>query len=306
MQFLTIAALVATASASVNVFNMNSTCDESQPKVRVVNRCPYKVHLWSVLKGQGCPGDDGVVLEQGAFYQENYRVDGDTGVSIKISKGPQCKIGELLQLEYFIETNQPGYNYNYLDVSYVDGGNKCPTKHEGYYLQVGNIDGQYMANDANEICPVLSCNSAESCAAMSYINPDDRQTKSCDSKADMNFYMCGGDAPGSENYTPAPVSSAEPISSSEKAKPTSQEVKPSSSSEEVKPTSVVVASSAKVEQPSISDAYNVIAAAAVTSAPEQPNAPNVKTQLEVVYVTKYEYVNAKRSEHGHRHQHFRA
>ncbi|PSN69258.1 hypothetical protein BS50DRAFT_336972 [Corynespora cassiicola Philippines] len=301
MQYLTVAsaaALVGLSSASlldvsVTSFNLNSSCIESEPKVRIFNRCDYPVHLWSVLKGMGCPSEEGVELKKGDFYQENFRpaVNG-IGTSIKISKTKQCKGVDCVQLEYYPEVSNPAFAYNYLDVSYVDClGGDCPTKTEGYYLKSGNQDGKFKANSVNEICPILSCSNADECATMSYILPDDRQTKSCDLDADLDFYMCGGEAPGeeSEETTPAPSSS-----SAEKETP-----KPSST-EAAEPAYTAPSSSSSAE----AEVY-VAAAPEVTPAPaESPKEPKVKT--EVVYVTEYEYTYAKRHAHGHRHQQFRA
>ncbi|KAF2792162.1 hypothetical protein K505DRAFT_56853 [Melanomma pulvis-pyrius CBS 109.77] len=206
MQLLAIAsaaALIATASAapSANAFNLNSTCIESEPKVRIYNRCPYSVYLWSVLTGPGCPTGDGAVVAPGEFYQENYRpAVGPIGTSIKVSKDETCDPEKLLQLEYFIETTKPGYNYNYLDVSYVNCAltKTCPTASEGFYLKSGNVDGKFAANSLNNICPILSCGSWAECSKVAYVNWDDVQTKSCDPSADLDFYMCGSEAPGDE------------------------------------------------------------------------------------------------------------
>ncbi|ORY09529.1 hypothetical protein BCR34DRAFT_602788 [Clohesyomyces aquaticus] len=279
-KFITLAsaaALVATASASASAFNLNDTCNESQPLARVHNRCSYPVHVWSVLKGQGCPADDGAIIEPGQFYQENYRpaVNG-IGTSIKISKTSQCKgNGGITQLEYYIETEKPGFNYNYFDVSWVDcTTGDCPSGTEGFYLKSGNVNGQFKADSNNEICPIISCSDRASCSKFAYIDAYDRQTKSCDPKANIDFYMCGSEAPGKKSDKPAPIA---PAASSYKA--------PASS-------------------PSIA-AYSVqeAKAAAITPAPVQEKSKlHIKT--EVVYVTKY--AEAKRHEHAHRHQHFKA
>lgn len=266
----TAAALYTTASAiSAAAFNGNATCDESKPKVRVFNRCSYPVYLWSVLKGQGCPSDSAVKLETGGFYQENFRepVDG-CGISLKLSKTTTCGADSTAQLEYFLEKTNPGYNYNYLDMSYVNCGSKdCPTSDSGYYLKSGNTKPGQMKNEVNEICPILSCSGFEDCAKFSYINPDDRQTKSCALDAPLDLHLCGSEAPGSE---PAAPSKAAPAP--EKPKPTA------------------------VYTPKVEAAPPVVTPAA------EPQ--HIKT--EVVYVTQYDYVNAKRHVHGHRHQHFRA
>jgi hypothetical protein len=283
------AALIATVSASpspatnAQAFNLNASTVDTLPKVRIFNRCPYKVYLWSVLTGLACPSGDGAVLETGDFYQENFRpAVGGVGTSIKLSKTQSCDPDRLLQLEYYIETTKPGYNYNYLDVSYVNAATTkdCPTSSEGFYLKSGNEDGKFASNGANTICPILSCNDWASCAKVAYVNWDDIQTKSCDPNANLDFYMCGGEAPGVEAPKPDPV--------------------PSSSPAKQLPPVVPSSAPAKVN--------DVVAAAIVTPAPAAP-APDkpIHVKTEIVYVTEIAYVNAKkRHEHGHRHQHFHA
>jgi hypothetical protein len=238
-----------------------------------------------------------VTLKKGETYSENYAKATDTqdgrGVSIKISKTEQCKGNDITQLEYFLD-NRPetpsSFQLNYLDVSYVDClDGDCPSKSEGYYLQVGSstVRSAKTTTD-NSWCPILSCHDAISCAKMSYILPDDIQTKTCDFDSSMDFYLCGSHAPSSGDDKPAPSPVPSPPSSSKKADtPT-----PS-------PTTKADAGEYKV------------AAAAVTPVAEIKDAaktPKVKTKI--VYVTAYEYVNAKRSEHAHaharRHQPFHA
>jgi len=222
-----------------------------------------------------------VTLKKGEAYNENLAKpeDGVTGISIKISKTQQCKGSDIVQLEYYLNTKDPQYSGNYLDVSYVDClGGDCPTKKEGYYLRSGNQKGEAKASAANTWCPVLACHDAASCAKISYIHPDDVQTKTCDLQSNMDFHLCGGDAP-TEDYGAVPASPAKPS-----------------------PTSV---------KETYGDKKFKVDAAAITNAPEvkEPAKPQkTKTQLEVVYVTAYEYVNAKRHAHGHarRHQPFHA
>ncbi|OAL47771.1 hypothetical protein IQ07DRAFT_601822 [Pyrenochaeta sp. DS3sAY3a] len=272
-------AMVATASARSAV-ELNKECKKSEPYARIVNRCDYPVYLWSVYKGDGCPTDQMVTLKKGETYNENYAepLGGDVGVSIKISKTKTCKPNDIVQLEYYLERNKGAFNFNYLDVSYVDClGNDCPTKKEGYYLQSGNQTGKVTASAANTWCPILACNDPVSCAKMSYILPDDVQTKTCDLDQNMDFYMCGGEAP-TEDYDSAPASADKPAATS--------------------------------TQDSYSENFKVDAAA-ITNAPEikEPEKGHkTKTHVEVVYVTAYEYVNAKRHAHGHarRHQPFHA
>jgi len=291
MQLITLAsaaALVATAAASpspasnAQAFNLNSSTVDTLPKVRIFNRCPYKVYLWSVLTGLACPSGDGAVLDTGDFYQENFRpAVGGVGTSIKLSKTQTCDPDRLLQLEYYIETSKPGYNYNYLDVSYVNAATTkdCPTSSEGFYLKSGNENGKFASNGANTICPILSCNDWASCAKVAYVNWDDIQTKSCDPNANLDFYMCGGEAPGAE-----PPAAPQPPAAPSSSRPKVDTPAPSSP--------------AKVEP---------VNAAAVTPAPAPvPNKP-IHVKTEFVYVTEIAYVNAKkRHEHGHRHQHFHA
>jgi len=270
-------------------YNNNASCKADKPKVRIFNRCSYKVNVWSILKEDGCPETEGAVVEPGDFYQENYRPDAATGVSLKISKTNKCKGGDITQLEYFLQ--QAGmYASNYLDVSYVDClSDDCPTKKEGFYLKSGNQNGNFLANVVNEICPILSCSSPSECAKVAYIKPNDRQTKSCNLKADLDFYMCGGHGPEEQGPEEGP------------------EEQPSYQPEPSKPApSPAPASSQAYQQPEPQYTPTEVNAAAITPAPaaETPKAPNVKT--EVVYVTQYDYVNAKRHAHGHRHQHFRA
>jgi hypothetical protein len=300
MQLITVlsvaASMAATASARSAV-TLNQECDTSKPMARVHNRCNYDVYLWSVYKGDGCPSNEMVTLKQGETYQENYQEpSGGVGVSIKISKTQECKGNDITQLEYFIQSNSPGFNYNYLDVSYVDcpsDSADCPTRQEGYYLVAGSQTGAVKASSANTWCPVMSCTDPTSCNKISYVLPDDVQTKTCEPDQNMDFYMCGGEAPGEESSSPSSAvkSSAAP-SSTEKA-----------SSSKVQATSAAASSTA--------DSYETefkVAAAAVTSAPQAEQVNNQKTKTEVVYVTAYETVNAKRHAHGHarRHQPFHA
>lgn len=297
--FLSTAVAVATVSADVarTAVNLQKSCDMSQPYARIINRCDYPVNIWSVFKGKGCPVDAMVTLKKGEVYAENYAVANDnfenTGVSIKISKTQECKGNDITQLEYFLDnrtsTEEP-FRLNYLDVSYVDCVSDCPTKKEGFYLSAGSSASRSVKTAADgSWCPTLACSDAASCAKMAYILPDDVQTKTCDFQSSMDFYMCGSQPPSGDD---TPVSSA-PASSSKKVE--TPAYKPATT---LKPViSSAVAYQAKV--------------AAVTNAPKIDDvikAPKVKTK--VVYVTAYEYVNAKRHEHAHaharRHQPFNA
>ncbi|KAL1598895.1 hypothetical protein SLS60_008039 [Paraconiothyrium brasiliense] len=294
------AALVATTAASnlaardAVVYNHNATCDTTKPLAKVVNRCSYPVYLWSIDKQYGCPDGSGLELKTGEFYQENFQDGTDGGISIKLSKFETCGGKDITQLEYKIEKADSAFAGNYLDMSFVDcTGNHedCPGRTDGFYLKSGNQDGLFKSAVNNEHCPIFNVYNADEAAKVSYINWDDRQTKYCNVEANLELYLCGGDAPSADdNYSAissaAPVSSAAPSSEleSSSAAPTS-----SSSSEEAPVPS------------STEDAYVVAAAAAITSAPVSSSPPVVKT--EVVYVT--EFVN-RRHAHGRRHQHFHA
>jgi hypothetical protein len=288
------AATVSAGAVGKTAVELNSECDLSKPYARIINRCDYDVHIWSVWKNMGCGDSEMVTLKKGGIYSENYQEPkgGDTGVSIKVSKTTQCTGSNIVQLEYFLEQRPEKEDFwgNYLDVSYVDClGGDCPTKKEGYYLAAGTHSARTAKASAdNSWCPILACHDAASCAKMSYILPDDVQTKTCDLKSSMDFYMCGSQAPDEDAEEPA---SSAPASSKKVEKPTP------------KPTTTADA------YPTKGGDYNVKAAAAVTPVAEvDVKEPKVKTK--VVYVTAYEYVNAKRSEHVHaharRHQAFHA
>lgn len=274
----TTALMASTVAARDSAVQLNAACKLDQPYARIVNRCDYPVHIWSVLKTIGCDSAGMVTLKKGEVYTENlYTSTESTGVSIKISKTQQCKGNDITQLEYHLnqEPGKEAWWNNYLDVSYVDClSDDCPTRQEGYYFVAGNQTGPAKASADNTWCPILACHDVVSCSKLSYVLPDDVQTKTCDVHSNMDFYMCGGEAP-TEEYGSSPAS---PVSS--------------------KPSVV-----------SIDDNYK-IKAAAVTPAPAVDSDSHIKTktQVEVVYVTAYEYVNAKRHAHGHarRHQAFNA
>ncbi|RYO01624.1 hypothetical protein AA0120_g1059 [Alternaria tenuissima] len=299
-------AVVATTSATIlrSAVSLNKDCDMEKPYARIINRCDYDVHLWSVYKGDGCPDDGMVTLKTGETYAENYpeSTDGKTGVSIKISKTKQCKGNDITQLEYFREmSGEKQYQYNYLDVSYVDcEGEDCPARKDGYYLVAGDQSGVNVASAGNTFCPVLSCHDVASCDKISYVLPDDVQTKTCALNQSMDFYMCGGEAP-SGDYGSSP--SEDESSSESSAEPSTSSTKQAEYSA-AKPTST----SASDEDSYTADIE--VAAAAVTPAPakQDENPYSGLTKTKVVYVTAYEYVNAKRHAHDHarRHQPFHA
>lgn len=288
-------ALVASTSATAarSAVTLNDNCNLANPHARIVNRCDYDVYLWSVFKGDGCPTDQMVVLKSGESYAENYDEDAATnvGISIKLSKTKQCKDGSLTQLEYYRALNKPEeFRFNYLDVSYVDCENgDCPTRQDGYYLVAGDQQGKAKASAANTWCPILSCSDQTTCDSMSYVLPDDVQTKTCQLNASINFYMCGSEAPNGDDSSSPSKPKPKPSSSSS----------PSSSPSPSKPESSSSPSATSTKK----DAY----IAAVTPSPSPTPSPTSQLiKTEVVYVT--EYVNAKRHAHDHarRHQAFRA
>lgn len=305
--FISAASAMVAGVSALGAVELNAKCNLNDAYARVINRCDYDVHLWSVFKGDGCPTTEMVTLKKGEVYNENLQdpKGGLTGISIKISKEKECKGSSIVQLEYFMEKLKPGFNGNYLDVSYVDcEGMDCPTREEGYYLVAGNQTGAFAASASNTWCPVMSCNDPASCNKISYVLPDDVQTKTCDLNQNMDFYMCGGEAP-TDDYesTPESSSAAPSASSTEKADSSTVTPTPTATS-----TSTTVASSSDEE--TYTEDFKV-AAAAVTTAPDAKAADNTNsglTKTKVVYVTAYEYVNAKRHAHDHarRHQPFHA
>jgi len=249
---------------------------------RVHNRCPYSVYLWSVKKDEGCDAGDMTTLKPGESYSEKYRDDYDeVGVSIKISKSNRCKglISaneniDITQLEYHINHASKDFHFNFLDVSFVDClGEDCPGR-DKFYLKSGNNGDARLATAGADgaVCPILKCSSKEECATMAYILPDDVQTKTCEPAADMDFYMCVDDP--EDGPTAEEPEEEEP----EKAEPTSIK-----------------------EAPKV--ANKAAAAPEVTPAPKDLPAKEKKIKTQVVYVTKYEYVNAKRDSHAHAHAH---
>jgi hypothetical protein len=278
--------------------NSNADLKSNLGVARVYNKCDKPVYLWSVKKDQGCDQSRMIKLEPGAApYEEKYRDEGDDiGVSIKISWTEQCKGSlargenvDITQLEYHIN-HAPGFNHNYLDVSFVDClGGTCPGR-DKFCLKSGNNGDDRLATAGADkaICPILKCNSKEECATMAYILPDDVQTKSCEPAADMDFYLC------SDSYE----HDEKPQKPKEEVKVEEEKPKSSSQPKEEKPaapTSIAVPSKA-----------HDVSASEITPAPEeQPQEPRVKT--EVVYVTEYATIEQKkRHAHGHRHKHFRA
>jgi hypothetical protein len=293
LQLAAAAALSVTVSANVKTYNFNSTCDEALPRARVINRCSYPVYAWSVDSDDSsndCGFQTPAIIEPGGIYQENYRKVAIGGVSIKLSKDEDCKSqGSITQLEYRIEDNSEGhkYDFNSLDVSYVDcTKGDCPTRQEGYHLISGNHDGKFAtAGVDSAICPIISCSSEAECAPHSYIKWDDLATKTCDNSANLDFYMCGGEAPGKE-VKPQPSKGY----TEEKPKPSKVPAykEPTPSSKEA-PAPVITAPAYVVDD---------IAGAGSTIQPQQvnENKVDVKTVYETVYAT------TTIQPHGYRHR----
>lgn len=298
MRFSTYASAAALAPALASAA-YHADLKEKLGFAKVHNRCPYDVHLWSVKADMGC--DTGVMktLKTGESYSERYRDDDtNTGVSIKISKTEQCKGNDITQLEYFINKDPAKlFYYNYLDISFVDCiDGDCPGR-EAYYFKSGNNGDERLATAGADkaICPILACDNFEDCGNPQaeshglynvYINWNDNATKTCEPAADVDFYLCvsSPDEESSEPEEKEPETEAPAPSSTE-------EEKPEPTSEEAEPTDADV---------------DVAGAPQVTPAPEVPAAGKSNIKTEVVYVTQYEYVNAKRHAHGHRHRNFRA
>jgi len=283
-----VAALSATVSANVKTYNFNATCNEAQPRARIINRCDYAIYAWSVDSddtSNDCGFQPPAIIKPGGIYQENYRKSAVGGVSIKLAKEEDClSQGSITQLEYHIEENSDGhkYDFNSLDVSYVDCQNEdCPTRQEGYYLVSGNHDGKFeTAGSDGAICPIISCSNAAECGPHSYINWDDVATKTCDNSANLDFYMCGGEAPGKETKpSKAPVA--------EKPKPSKAPVVEKPSTYEA-PAPTTTSAPAYV--------VDVAAAPEVTEAPQV-----VEDAVKTVYETVFAYTTVVPRAHRHRH-----
>jgi hypothetical protein len=290
MQYLTLAAitaLTATASAKVNIsFRNNATCDYEQPRARIVNRCPYDVYVWTVDSDHAydCRFDEPVVLGTGDAYAENFRPTSTGAVSIKISKNEVCEQHKITQLEY----NTKPEDYNFLDISFVDcETGECPGRKDGYYLQSGNQDGLYPSAEKNEHCPICVAHDELSAAKCAYVLPDDLQTKSCDKRANLDFYLCGSHAPGEEP--------AAPIAKPSYSKPT-YEPKPETSTKEAP---VPTPSTVESYVPDVAEVADV-AAPTITGAPTAP-ADAIMTVYETVYATQIVQPHRHR-----RHQHIHA
>jgi hypothetical protein len=341
MQFITAISAAAVMAATVSArsaVTLGKSCDFSKPHTKVINRCPYEVNLWSVYKIEdsktGCPVDDMVTLQPGDTYSENYQDPngGRAGISIKISKTEDCPKGEITQLEYFIEATDPAFNSNYLDVSFVDCDNstmatmtKCPARTEGFFLAAGS--GQDRTDPTR--CPHMSCWDECSCRDIAYMQPADKQTKSCGASQNMEFYMCGPESP----YNDVFLDPSNPNSVTKLRKDTcDKENRDKNKSSSTAPATTLQQQTSAAPKPTetqTEESYgagakiaankadiggnvaalkagldNDVAAAAVTTAPKAELAEvKLKTKTEVVYVTAYQTVNVKRHAHGHARRH---
>lgn len=271
MQLLTLAAvtaLTATVSGKINISSQNNkNCDLSKPRARVINRCPYDLYVWTVDSDNAydCKFDEPVVLKSGDAYAENFRPTKVGAVSLKVTKDEVCQHGHITQLEYNYKPE-----VNFLDISFVDcQSGDCPGRQDGYYLQSGNHDGQFLSAENNEHCPICSASDQAEADKCAYVLPDDRQTRSCSKEANLDFYVCGSYAPGDE---PAPSKPSKgPADDKPKPKPS------------------------QAAPPAAADVANDVAAAEVTPAPQPP-----KGQIKTVYETVYAYTTVMPQRHRHR------
>jgi hypothetical protein len=308
MQLITIASgalFVAAASANADS-SFKASFDASKPYVKVYNKCPYKLYAWSVAKGQGCPSDQAIEVETGGFYAENYRpkpADGGA-ISIKFSGQPTCAQKNLTQVEYCHDTNNPGYEGNFVDMSYVDcESGECPSRKEGFYYQIGNqpdASGSIMyAMDQAQNCPIWSCKGGTDCDKYAYIKwNDDHATRFCNLNANWEVYLCDPSGPkGGAAAAPVAAPSSKQVESKVETPSKAYSSAPVSSSAASSSTPSAVVSIADYKK------------AAVTPKPEAD--PKTKYETVIVTQTAYKVVEedsykVKRHFHGHQHRHFHA
>lgn len=279
MQLITLTSGLAAAILTTTVsakYNFNATGNASG-RVKIINTCDYPVYLWSIFDEQGCAAKDAVTVQPGDFYWEQYRKDAQVktarAVSIKLSKKDTCAPGDITQVEYRQDFYNPGFNFLFTDISFVDClGEDCPGRDKYSWYVGSKAQKAQKASDPAWCIYNFDCHDKVSCGKNSYVKfNDDWATHSCDVDADQDFYICGFKAAAPPK--PAPAPSTPP-----------QAPKP------------VTTQPSKTEEPQIK-------AAAITSAPQPSEPPRVKTIYE--YVTAY--VDAKkRHVHGHAHKHFRA
>jgi hypothetical protein len=326
---ITAAAVMAATVSARSAVTLSKSCDFSKPHAKVINRCPYKVNLWSVYRNTGsntgCPVEDMVTLQPGDTYSENYQDPSGhpEGISIKLSKTEDCPLGSITQLEYFIETTKPAFNNNYLDVSYVDCHEKnvddCPAGKEGFFLAAGTAEVRAQKDTDPNWCPAMSCWDRCSCGDVAYMKDSDEQTKTCQPDQNVEFYMCGTEADADPNadYSMSPKARMVNGVTDERKKL----CKTQSSSSSMAPATTLQQQTSTAPKPTETqtkgsygtdakvNALEVkvdsdVASAAITSAPTAEQAKvQLKTKTEVVYVTAYQTVNAKRHAHGHARRH---
>ena len=290
------ALMAAVASATNFGSAYKAAYDPSKPGVTIHNRCGHPLTMWSVMRESGCPSSDpSAVVPHGGKYQENYRKsEGGIAISIKISGEDTCDPKNLTQVEYNHETTNPGYNGNYVDMSYVncESGN-CPSRKSGFWYKIGNHPDSSgsipmkFKMDSNQNCPIWSCkglqpDGTDDCHNKAYVKyNDDFANRFCDIDASWEVYLC--DPAGPDGNAGDDSSSAQPSKKPESSAAPSSE-KPSSTEAASSPSSVID-----------------IKAAAVTKAPEVEEKPALKTKYETVVVTTtvVEEYRARRHVHGH-------
>ena len=288
---LSLAVLAGTASAS---FAVREEINPDLGFAKVVNRCPYDVYLWSIDKEMGCSSGSTKKLSKGGSHTEQFRNGTNGGISIKISKWNQCGGKDQTQLEYkIVYPGQGAPPGNYLDMSFVDcRGGDCPGWKEGFYMgagKSGHVSIQQASTVNNERCPEFMVANPAEAAKVSYVLPDDRQTKWCQAKSNLDLYLCGSEKPDfSDESAPSAAPSSSKIAAPSQPQPSSFQVLPS------KPAAAPSKSADDVK----------VKAAEVTAAPKAPapEAPkNVKTVI--TYVTVSVDAPQKRHAHGRRHNH---
>jgi hypothetical protein len=195
MQLLTTLAALSATVASVQAGS-----------AYVYNHCTENVYLWAV-DTERVPGSP-TKLAPGGSWSEVYHTPASGGVSIKLSKDPNCD--KILQFEYTLTSGQ--WNQVWYDGSFIDCGESCPWGKHNLYV------GASVSS-----CPQRYCAATDPKCADFYNKPDDDfATLACEPTADTFLHLCLPDSqmPGGSS-PPAPPSSPSPApapTSSSKAK----------------------------------------------------------------------------------------
>jgi hypothetical protein len=169
--------------------------------------------------GSSCPSSDPTaMIEHEGKYQENYRPSEEgVAVSIKISGEETCKSNNITQIEYNHEISKPGYNGNYVDISYVNcETNDCPSRRAGFWYMIGNhpddsgsVPPRFQMDEFQN-CPIWSCrglqaDATDDCLNKAYVKyDDDFATRFCDLEANWEVYLCDPAGPdGSSSLEPS-------------------------------------------------------------------------------------------------------